>query len=93
MNKKELVDALQNQLGSDEYTKSEAEEILVAFINTVKAALEEGEDVRLTGLGVFSTKQYAPRTARNPRTNQPVQVPAKRVVRFKQFKSFELPTE
>ena len=91
MNKKELVSALQEKLG--DYTKTETEKILSAVIDTLKEALEEGDTVRLTGFGRFSTKQYPPREARNPRTNETVQVGARRVVRFKQFKSFELPTE
>ena len=92
MNKKELINMLQANLGEG-YSKAETTRVLDVVFSTIKDALEEGDSVRVTGFGSFKTKQYPARTARNPRSGEPVQVPARRVVRFKQFKSFTLPTE
>ena len=37
----------------------------------------------LKGFGTFSRKQKAAKVGRNPRTNQPVQIPSKSVLHFK----------
>lgn len=46
-------------------------------------ALQRGEVVHLVGFGAFHYKSRRARRGRNPRTGQPVQVPAKRVVHFR----------
>jgi DNA-binding protein HU-beta len=58
-----------------------------ALIDTIAAALKRGEPVQLTGLGSFSVVESRPRTGRNPRTGQPIAIPARRRVRFKPSKS------
>lgn len=58
-----------------------------ALIDTIAAALKRGEQVQLKGFGSFSVVQTRPRTGRNPRTGEPVAIPAGRRVRFKPSKS------
>lgn len=48
-----------------------------------KAAMEEGETVSIPGVGTFRAVERAARTARNPRTGEPVQVPARKALVFK----------
>ena len=61
----------------------DVENIVDAILDEITAALARGERVELRGFGAFSTKQRAARTGRNPRTGEPVPVPAKRLPFFK----------
>jgi DNA-binding protein HU-beta len=69
-------------------TKLETEAVVNGFVSTVKGALLQGERVDLRGFGSFTVQHRAARTARNPRTNQPVHVPASYVPLFKPSKEF-----
>jgi DNA-binding protein HU-beta/integration host factor subunit beta len=53
-----------------------------SFDAIIDAIVEEGR-IELRNFGVFEVKRRRPRKARNPRTGQPVEVPAKTVVVFK----------
>jgi DNA-binding protein HU-beta/integration host factor subunit beta len=53
-----------------------------SFDAIIDAIVEEGR-IELRNFGVFEVKVRRPRKARNPRTGQPVDVPAKTVVVFK----------
>lgn len=55
----------------------------------IAAALKRGEKVTIPGFGCFSVKSRAPRTGRNPHTNQPVPIPAKHVASFKPFEKLK----
>lgn len=46
-----------------------------------------GDKVTMVGFGTFRRQQRDARTARNPQTGNPIQVPAKSVVRFKASKT------
>ncbi|MCX5706734.1 MAG: integration host factor subunit beta [Candidatus Omnitrophica bacterium] len=46
-------------------------------------ALIRGEKIELRNFGVFKVKQRKSRTGRNPRTNQVIPVPPRKVVVFK----------
>ena len=64
-------------------TQAEAEEALTAFLNVVKDSLKNGEKVTLIGFGSFSVVDRKARTGRNPRTGEPIEIPAARAVKFK----------
>ncbi|MEK9185170.1 MAG: HU family DNA-binding protein, partial [Patescibacteria group bacterium] len=53
------------------------------------SGLKKGDEVSIAGLGIFSTKQRAARTARNPRTGASVQVAAMRVPKFRAAKALK----
>lgn len=80
MTKAEFVDSLASTLGQ---TKSEGERALEAVVEVIKKALERGEKIDLRGLGVFKVRESKPRTARNPRTGEPIAIPAKKAAIFK----------
>jgi len=61
----------------------EIERIVDIFFNQITQRLAEGGRVELRGFGAFSTRERRPRKGRNPRTGEPVDVPAKRVPYFK----------
>jgi DNA-binding protein HU-beta len=58
-------------------------EVLDTLLELMKEALAKGEDVQIRGFGSFTVKQRAARTAKNPRTGEPLEVKASKVVNFK----------
>lgn len=63
-------------------TAADCEAVLVALTPVLSAALAAGESVRLTGLMSISTADRPAREGRNPRTGEPMTIPAGRVVRI-----------
>ena len=85
-NKAALVDIVHETLGT---TKADAERAVDAIFDTIVSTLVEGGEVAIAGIGVFSAKDRAARTARNPRTGELVQVPAMRVPKFRAAKGLK----
>jgi len=86
MNKVALAEAVQEVLGG---TKADAERAVSAVFDTITDSLAKGEEVSIAGFGIFSAKMRAARTARNPRTGEPIQVPAMKVAKFKVSKTLK----
>ena len=86
MNKSSLVDAVYEKIGG---TKVQAEQALDTVIESITQALKGGDEVSIAGLGIFSSKQRAARTARNPRTGAAIQVAAMRVPKFRAAKALK----
>ena len=63
-------------------TKKECVLVIDAFLAAVKEALARGDGIELRGFGTFKVRHRKPRTARNPRTGEPVEVPPRRVPVF-----------
>ncbi len=61
----------------------EIEQVVDIFFDEITERLAEGGRVELRGFGTFSTRERDARVGRNPRTGDPVDVPAKRVPYFK----------
>ena len=80
MNKAELIDAIAD--GSD-LSKADAKKALDAFVNTLSTKLKSGDRISLVGFGSFSVSERSARTGRNPQTGAEIQIPAKKVVKFK----------
>lgn len=78
--KKELVARISDQTGQ---TKVVTREILQRFLDEIIAELARGNRLEFREFGVFELKQRPPRRAQNPRTLEKVDVPAKRIVKFK----------
>lgn len=64
-------------------SKTDAKKIVDDFFEQIRAALESGEEVKLSGFGNFELRQKAARPGRNPKTGDIVPVSARRVVSFK----------
>lgn len=64
-------------------TKASVRKVLQACAAVKATALQNGEDVRIPGEGRFFVKRNEGRMARNPRTGEPVSVPASNAVKFK----------
>ena len=86
MNKQALVDVVHEIVGG---TKTSAEQAVDALIDSITKTLKKGDDVSIAGLGIFSAKMRAARTARNPRTGEAVSVAAMRVPKFRPAKALK----
>ena len=85
-NKAALAEVIHEVAGG---TKADSERILEALLAAIVDTLKEGHEVSIAGLGVFSVKDRAARTARNPRTGELVDVPAMRVPKFRAAKGLK----
>jgi DNA-binding protein HU-beta len=83
LTKSELLKELANQTG---LKKKEVENIMQALRSTIYKTLRKEHKIKLDGLGVFQLKDRKARIARNPRTGETVNVPAKKVVKFRVLK-------
>lgn len=79
MTKADIVDRIASGTG---LTKIETEAVVDGFMTTVIQALQEDERIELRGFGSFEVVRRAPRTARNPRTNEEIRVEARYVPVF-----------
>lgn len=79
MTKVELVAAIADETN---ITKKDAGAALDAIVGIITETLENGDEVRIAGLGTFSRKKRDARIARNPKTGEPVQVDETIVPKF-----------
>ena len=80
MNKAELIIAAAEKAG---LSKKDTEAVLNSIIEVISDALAEGDKVQLVGFGAFEVKSRAERTGRNPKTKEPIKIPASKVPVFK----------
>ncbi|HRU40156.1 MAG TPA: HU family DNA-binding protein [Candidatus Goldiibacteriota bacterium] len=80
MTKIEMVDKIGENVA---LPKKDIEKVLDQFVKISQEALKSDIKVSLTGLGSFSVKHRKGRIARNPKTGEKVEVPPKKVVKFK----------
>jgi DNA-binding protein HU-beta len=85
MTKLEVATLVREKTG---ISQKQAVEVVELFLESIKSALKNGEKVSLVGFGTFYLKTKDPRSGRNPRTGQKIQIPAKSVVAFKPGKEF-----
>ncbi|MEA1929583.1 MAG: HU family DNA-binding protein [Patescibacteria group bacterium] len=86
MNKQALIDAVHETIGG---TKVMAEQAVDTVVSSIIQTLKGDGEVSIAGLGIFSTRKRAARTARNPRTGEPIQVQAMRVPKFRPAKALK----
>lgn len=79
MNKQDVVEKVR-ELG---LTNDQATKAVDTVLDTITESLKAGENVQFTGFGQFVVIDKEARTARNPKTGETVEVPAKRVVKFR----------
>lgn len=85
MTKKEIV-ALFAERG-EFLTKVEAEKKLDILLEIIAETVANGEEVRLSGFGIFSRVDKQARNGVNPSTQEKITIPAKKVVKFKVAKA------
>jgi len=81
MTKADLVSSICDHVGG--FTKKEAAVLTDVVFDTMKDALSEGEQLKLSGFGTFSVKHKKPRIGRNPRSGEEMMITARRVLSFK----------
>jgi nucleoid DNA-binding protein len=84
--KKDLARAIADEMGLSQLQGLEI--VQRVFDGITEALVQEGR-IELRNFGVFAVKKRKPRKARNPRTGQPVKVPARLVVTFKPGREME----
>ena len=80
LTKADMTESLFGELGLN---KREARELVDTFFEDLRAALETGEQVKLSGFGNFDLRDKDQRPGRNPKTGQEIPITARRVVTFR----------
>ena len=81
MNKAQLVEIVQKELGKDT-SKAAAERALDAVLAGIRRGVKAESAVQLVGFGTFRVSKRAARMGRNPKTGEPIQIRASKTVRF-----------
>jgi len=84
MNKAELVEEVANQTGLKKRT---SREVVDAVISTITDSLAREEKVTLVGFGTFQVMERKARRGVNPQTRETIQIPTKKVPKFRAGKS------
>lgn len=80
LTKADMAERLFEELGLN---KREAKELVELFFEEVRNALENGEQVKLSGFGNFILRNKNQRPGRNPKTGEEIPITARRVVTFR----------
>ena len=80
MNKTELINAIAAESG---LSKADSKKALNGFLTAVSNELKNGGKVTLVGHGTYQIVEKAARKGINPKTKEPIQIAAKKVVKFK----------
>ena len=80
LTKAEMAERLFNDLGLN---KREAKDMVEIFFEEIRSALQQGEQVKLSGFGNFDLRDKNQRPGRNPKTGEEIPISARRVVTFR----------
>jgi DNA-binding protein HU-beta len=86
MNKQELIGAVAEATG---LTRNDAGQAVESVFDSISGALKKGDEVRLVGFGTFSVSKRKASTGRNPRTGEPMSIPASSQPKFKAGKGLK----
>lgn len=86
MTKAELISAVAEKSG---LTKKDSDKAVSAVIEAITDALVNGDKVSLVGFGIFEVKNRAARKGINPRTKEPMPIPASKLPSFKAGKALK----
>ncbi len=80
LTKADIANRLFDEVGLN---KREAKEFVDAYFEEIRASLESGENVKLSGFGNFQLREKNQRPGRNPKTGEEIPISARRVVTFR----------
>jgi integration host factor subunit alpha len=80
MTKADIVERIYEKVG---FSKKEATEVVESIFEIIKARLEQGEKVKISGFGNFAINTKRPRKGRNPQTGETIVISGRRVLSFK----------
>ena len=86
MNKNDLI-AKVSEIA--DLSKADAARAVDGVFDAITDSLKEGDEVRLVGFGTFAVTRRAASTGRNPRTGEPIQIPASNQPKFKAGKGLK----
>jgi DNA-binding protein HU-beta len=86
VNKTDLIDEISKQA---DIPKATAARALDAAIGVVKTSLRKGGMVTLVGFGTFYVGKRAPRSGRNPRTGEPIDIKEAKIPKFRAGKGLK----
>lgn len=88
--KADFAERLFDDLGLN---KREAKEMVELFFEEIKASLEQGEQVKISGFGKFELRDKSSRPGRNPKTGEEIPITARRVVTFRTGQKLKIRVE
>jgi integration host factor subunit beta len=83
------ADLVEDVAKAAELTKKDAERLVEIVFESIIETLNKGEKIELRGFGSFRVRERGARRGRNPKTGDPVNIPAKRVPYFKPGKELK----
>lgn len=86
MNKNDLIAKVAEKA---DMSKADATQAVDGVFDAITDALKEGDEVRLVGFGTFAVTRRQASTGRNPRTGEPIQIPASNQPKFKAGKGLK----
>ncbi len=86
MNKTELIAAVAEKSG---LSKKDADNAVNSMLDVVVETLAQGDKVQIVGFGTFEVRSRSERQGRDPRTNNPITIPASKSPAFKAGKAFK----
>ena len=86
MNKDELIRKVASGVG---ISKTDAAKSVDSVFSNITSSLKSGNEVRIVGFGTFLITNRAATTGRNPRTGESIQIPAKKVPKFRAGKALK----
>ncbi|MEM9795332.1 MAG: integration host factor subunit alpha [Pseudomonadota bacterium] len=64
-------------------SRNESAALVASVLNHISDALVEGEQVKVSSFGTFSTRDKSARVGRNPKTGEEAPIPPRRVLTFR----------
>jgi DNA-binding protein HU-beta len=86
MNQADLINQVAEVSGQ---SKKHVEHTIKTLGDVVQAALQQGEEVTLPGLGKLTVEHKEARKGRNPSTGAEIDIPAKNVPKFSSAKALK----
>lgn len=80
LTKTQIVDSVQERIG---FSRKKSTDLIENLIEIIKATIETGDDVLISGFGKFCVKQKGVRKGRNPATGEDMMLDGRKVVTFK----------
>ena len=86
MNKADLIEMVAE---TGDLSNAAAGRVVDALLDGITNALKQGDAVTIVGFGTFKAKERKARTGINPKTKEPIQIPASIAASFKAGKALK----
>ena len=86
MTKADLIESISAKI---DLPKGQAERAVQLVFEDIVQALRNGDKVNISGFGTVAVSERKARTGRNPKTGEPIDIPASKSAKFKPGKSLK----